>query len=46
LPYGRAIDCIAIPSDIIDLQGDDIATTELTVDGKIEQGEIAGSTSN
>jgi hypothetical protein len=43
LPHGCAIDCIAIRSNIIDLQGDDIATTELAVDGKIEQGEVAGS---
>jgi hypothetical protein len=43
LPHGCAIDCIAIRSNIIDLQGDNIATTELAVDGKIEQGEVAGS---
>jgi len=42
LPHGRTIDCIAIRSDITDLQGDEIATTELAVDGKVEQGKVTG----
>jgi hypothetical protein len=41
LPDGRTIDRIAIRSDIFDPQGDDVATTQLTVDCKIKKGEVA-----
>src|SRR5262249_60731566 len=43
LPDGRAIDRIAIRSDIFDLQGDDVATTQLAVDRNVEKGKGRGS---
>jgi hypothetical protein len=43
LPDGRTIDRIAIRSDIFDPQGDDVATTQLAVDRKVEKGKVAGS---
>ena len=42
LSDGRAIDRIAIRSDIFDLQGDDVATTQLAVNREVEKGEVAG----
>jgi hypothetical protein len=36
LPDGRTIDSIAIWSDVFDPQGDDVATTQLAVDRKVE----------
>jgi hypothetical protein len=42
LPDDRTIDRIAIRSDIFDPQGDDVATTQLAVDRKIEKGKVAG----
>jgi hypothetical protein len=42
LPDGRTIDRIAIRSDIFDPQGDDVATTQLAVNRKIEKGKVAG----
>jgi hypothetical protein len=42
LPDDRAIDCITIWGNIFDLQGYDIATTQLAEDGKIEQGKVSG----
>lgn len=42
MPDGRTIDRIAIRSDIFDPQGDDVATTQLAVDGKVEKGKVAG----
>jgi hypothetical protein len=42
LPNGRTIDRIAIPSDIFDPQGDDVATSQLAVDRKVEQRKVAG----
>jgi hypothetical protein len=42
LPDGRTIDSIAIRSDIFDPQGDDVATTQLAVDRKVEKGKVAG----
>ena len=42
LPDGRTIDRIAIRSDIFDSQGDDVATTQLAVDRKVERGKVAG----
>jgi hypothetical protein len=42
LAYDRAIDGISIRRDIFDPQGDDVATTKLTVDGKIEQRKVSG----
>jgi hypothetical protein len=41
LPDGRAIDRIAIRSDILDPQGDDVATTQLAVDREVEKGKVA-----
>ena len=43
LPDGRAIDRIAIRSDILDPQGDDVATTQLAVDREVEKGKVARS---
>jgi hypothetical protein len=40
LPDGRTIDRIAIRSDIFDPQGDDVATTQLAVDRKVEKGKV------
>jgi hypothetical protein len=42
LPDGRAIDRIAIRSEIFELQGDDVATTQLAVDRNVEKGKVAG----
>ena len=42
LPDGRTIDRIAIRSDIFDSQGDDVATTQLAVNRKVEKGKVAG----
>jgi hypothetical protein len=41
LPHGGASDRIAIWGNVFDPQGDDIATTQLAVDCKVEQGEVA-----
>ena len=38
-----AIDRIAIWSNILDLQGDDVASARLTVDGQVEHGQVTGS---
>src|SRR5215475_7861358 len=43
LPHHCAIDCIAIRSNILDLQGDDVATTKLAINGKVEHRQVAGS---
>jgi hypothetical protein len=43
LAGGRPIDGIAIRSNVLDLERDDIATSQLAVDGQIEQGQITGS---
>src|SRR5262249_62039087 len=43
LPYGGAIDRVAIWSNILDLQGDDVASAKLTVDGQVEHGQVTGS---
>jgi hypothetical protein len=40
LPDDRTIDRIPIGSDIFDPQGDDIATTQFAVDGKVEKGKV------
>jgi len=42
LSDGRTIDRIAIRSDISDPQGEDVATTQLAVDRKVEKGKVAG----
>ena len=41
LSDGRTIDRIAIRSDVFDPQGDDVATTQLAVDCKVEKGKVA-----
>jgi hypothetical protein len=43
LPNGRPIDGIAIRSNVLNLKGDDIATSQLAVDGQIEHGQITRS---
>jgi hypothetical protein len=40
LANGRPIDGISIRSDILDLQSDEIAASQLAVDGKIEYRQI------
>jgi len=40
LPNGSPIDGIAIRSNVLDLEGDDITTSQFAVDGQIEQGQI------
>jgi hypothetical protein len=44
LPNSRAIGCITARGDIINLERHDIATTELTVDGEIEQSKVPNPT--
>ena len=43
LAHGRSIDGIAIRSNVLDLESDDIAASQLAVDGQIEHRQIAGS---
>jgi hypothetical protein len=43
LAYGRPIDGIAIRRNVLDLKSDDIAASELAVDGQIEHGQITRS---
>src|SRR6185437_4741313 len=42
LSDGRTVDGIAIRSDVFDPQGDDVATSQLAVDRKVEHGKVAG----
>jgi hypothetical protein len=46
LPNGRPIGGIAIRSNVLDLEGDDITTSQFAVDGQIEQGQITRSLVN
>ena len=43
LAHGRPIDSIAIRSNVLDLDSDDIAATQFVVDVQIEHRQIAGS---
>ena len=43
LPNGRPIDGIPIWRNVLDLEGDDITTPQLAVDGQIEHGQITDS---
>jgi hypothetical protein len=43
LAHRRAVGTIAILSNILDLESNDIVASQLTVDGQIEQRQIAGS---
>ena len=43
LPHRRPIDCIPVRCNILDLEGNDIAATQLAVDGQIEHRQVAGS---
>lgn len=38
----RTIDGIAIRSEVFDPLGDDVATSQLAIDRKVEQGKVAG----
>jgi hypothetical protein len=46
LPNGRPIEGIAIRSNFLDLEADDIATSQLAVDSQIEHGKIPRSLVN
>jgi hypothetical protein len=43
LAHGRPIDGIAVWSHILDFESDDIAASQLAIDGQIEQRQIARS---
>jgi hypothetical protein len=43
LTDGCPVGTIAIRSNVLDLESDDIAASQLAVDGQIEQRQIAGS---
>jgi hypothetical protein len=43
LAYGRPIDGIAVRSNVLDLESDDIAPSQFAVDGQIEHRQIARS---
>jgi len=43
LSNGCAIRCVSACGDILDPDGDDIATTKLAVDCQIEHGEVASA---
>jgi len=43
LPDSCAIRRVAAPGDILDPDGEDIATTKLAVDCQIEHGEVASA---
>jgi hypothetical protein len=43
LSHLRPINCVPARSDILDFEGDDIAPTQLTVDGQIEHRQVARS---
>src|SRR6185437_15679261 len=42
LSDGRTVDRIAIRRDVFDPQGDNVATSQLAVDRKVEQRKVAG----
>jgi len=41
LPHRRPIDCVSAGRDILHLEGDNIAATELAIDGQIEHRQVA-----
>jgi hypothetical protein len=41
LTHRRSVNCVTIGRNIIDPNGDDVATPQLTVDGKIEHRQVA-----
>ena len=43
LAHGCPVGTIAIRSNVLDLEGDDITASQFAVDGRIEQRQIAGS---
>src|ERR1700726_4893014 len=41
LAHGRPLDCVAVGGNVIDPDGDEVATPQLAVDGEVEQRQIA-----
>jgi hypothetical protein len=41
LTHSRSVNCVPIGSNIIDPDGDDVAASQFTVDGKIEHRQLA-----
>src|SRR5262249_9610144 len=46
LTHGCPLNCVSIRSNVFDLDGDNIAATQLAIDGEIEHCQIAAATFN